>query len=258
MAKRLLDGSITKGLVALLFLAAPAWSQGKSTEAWQRLSRLQCLLEYFYMETGVYPLDLAEMEQVFKSRAPRAPRPVAIPLDPATNQPFKYQVDAAGRKYSITVPDPGKYGGEKIALSTLDWGYLADLADLKRFEQVVRQMSALMKAVATQCEMYAKDHAGQYPAQLDDLLPKYITRFPNDPLTGKNLTYKKLVDGYLISSPNPEKYGLKSFQYSSSQGIQMEQPPARQAGAKPDPITPVKPTTPAPAAPVTVPPPPER
>lgn len=250
MAKRLLDGSVKALSLALLLALAPAArAQDKTLEAWQRMSRLQCLVEYFYMETGVYPLDLAEMDQIFRAKAPRAPKPVAIPLDPATNQPFKYQVDASGRRYTISVPDPSKYGGQKMVLSTLDWGYLADLADLKRFEQVVRQNSAMMKAIATQCEMYAKDHAGKYPEQIDDLLPKYINRVPSDPLTGKNLVYKKLLDGYLISCPNPERYGLKTFLYSSTQGIQMEQMPPKQ-GEKPDsgaaPVKPAPDSKPAP------------
>jgi hypothetical protein len=225
MAKRLLDGSIKAALVSglLVLTGTPSWAQDKSSEAWQRLSRLQCLIEYFYMETGVYPLDLQEMDQIFRQRAPRAPKPVGIPIDPATNQPFVYKVETNGRKYSISVPDPSKYGGAKIALSTVDWGYLADLADLKRFSEIVRQMQNIMKVVATQVEMYAKDHGGQYPNQLDDLLPKYVTRMPSDPLTGKNLAYKKLVDGYIIGCPNPEKFGMKTFHYSSTKGIVMEQ-----------------------------------
>lgn len=222
MAKRLLDGSV-KALILAGLLLHPARAQDKSFEAWQRLSRLQCLIEYFFMETGVYPLDLAEMDQVFRQRAPRAPKPVSIPNDPATNQPFHYKLE--GRRYIISVPDASKYGGAKIALSSIDWGYLSDLADLKRFTEIVRQMQGLLKMVATQLEMYAKDHAGQYPASLDDMLPKYFTRMPSDPLTGKNLLYKKLVDGYVIGCPNPDKYGMKTFQYNSSQGIQMEQAP---------------------------------
>jgi hypothetical protein len=228
MVKRLLDGSVKVGLVGLALLASPLWADDKSNEAWQRMSRLQCLIEYFYMETGVYPLDLSEMDQIFRSRAPRAPKPVAIPVDPATNQPFKYQLEQGGRKYSLTVPDPARYGGSKMVLTSVDWGYLSDLADLKRFEEIVRSMNNLMKGIATQCEMYAKDHGGQYPAQLDDLLPKYLQRFPNDPLTGKNMAYKKQLDGYLIICPNPEKYGLKTFQYSSSQGIQTERLPRKE------------------------------
>ena len=235
MAKRLLDGSIKAALLAglLALTSSPTWAQDKSSEAWQRLSRLQCLIEYFYMETGVYPLDLHEMDQIFRQRAPRAPKPVGIPLDPATNQPFVYKTETNGRRYTISVPDPSKYGGTKIALTTVDWGYLADLADLKRFSEIVRQMQNIMKVVATQVEMYAKDHGGQYPNQLDDLLPKYVTRMPSDPLTGKNLSYKKLVDGYVIGCPNPEKFGMKTFQYSSAKGIMMEQAP--RGGPEPKP-----------------------
>ena len=244
MAKRLLDGSIIKSVVVVGLLIAfsmPTWAQDKSVEAWQRLSRLQCLIEYFYMETGVYPLDLQEMDQIFRQRAPRAPKPVAIPVDPATSQPFVYKLEKNGRRYSISVPDPSKYGGARLSLSTVDWGYLSDLADLKRFSEIVRQMQNIMKVVATQVEMFAKDHAGQYPSELDELLPKYVTRMPSDPLTGKNLSYKKLVDGYYISCPNPEKYGMKTFQYSSSKGIVMEQAPRPGSETKVPSITPAAP-----------------
>lgn len=199
------------------------------------MSRLQCLVEYFFMETGVYPLDLSEMEQVFRSRAPRAPRQVPIPLDPATNQPFKYQVDAQGRKYTISVPDPSKYGNARLVLAPVDWGYLADLADLRRFKAIVEESKAMMKLVATQTEMYAKDHSGHYPDSFDQMMPKYIQKFPSDPLTGKNLVYKKLLDGYTIGMPNPDRYGLKVFTYDSTKGIQMEQAArTRPTGKAPD------------------------
>ena len=234
MAKRLLDGSVAALLGGLLWLAPePAHAQDKSTEAWQRISRLQCLVEHFYMETGVYPLDLQEMDQYFRAKAPRAPKPVPIPMDPATNQPFLYKAEGNGRKYSLSVPDPAKYGGAKITLAPMDWGYLKDLADLQRFTEFLRSMQNMLKVVATWVEMYAKDHGGQYPNALDDLLPKYVTKMPSDPLTGKNLAYKKLVDGYVIGCPNPEKYGMKLFQYSSAKGIEMEQMPRGEAPKAP-------------------------
>lgn len=225
MAKRLLDGTVRAALFgSLLWLApAPALAQDKSTEAWQRLSRLQCLVEHFFMETGVYPLDLNEMDQYYRGKAPRAPKPIPMPLDPATNQPFTYKLD--GRKYSLSVPDSSKYGGARISVGAMDWGYLKDIADLQRFTEFVKSQQNMLKFVATYVEMFAKDHAAQYPNTLDDLLPKYLQKMPSDPLTGKNLTYKKLVDGYEISCPNPEKYGMKTFKYSSAKGIEMEQMP---------------------------------
>ncbi len=226
MAKRLLDGAVKAALTCgLLWLApAPALAQDKSTEAWQRISRLQSLVEHFFMETGVYPLDLNEMDQYYRSKARgAAPKPIPIPVDPATNQPFNYKLE--GRKYSLTVPDASKYGGTRIAVAAMDWGYLKDLADMQRFAEFVKSQQNMLKMVATYVELYAKDHTSQYPNALDDLLPKYLTRMPSDPLTGKNLGYKKLVDGYEISCPNPEKYGMKTFKYSSAKGIEMEQLP---------------------------------
>lgn len=226
MAQRLLDGAVKAALVgSLLWLApAPALAQDKSTEAWQRIGRVQCLIEHFYMETGVYPLDLNEMDQYYRNKAPRA-KPLPMPVDPASNQPFVYKLDTNGRKYSLSVPDPAKYGGARITVVPMDWGYLKDLADLQRFTEFVRSQQNLLKVVATQVEYYSKDHAGQYPNTLDDMLPKYFTKMPSDPLTGKNLLYKKLVDGYEISCPNPEKYGMIAFKYTSAKGIVMEQMP---------------------------------
>lgn len=233
MAKRLLDGAVKAALFgSLLWLApAPALAQDKSTEAWQRLSRLQSLVEHFYMETGVYPLDLNEMDQYYRGKAPRAPKPVPIPVDPATNQPFSYKLE--GRKYNLSVPDPSKYGGARIAVSAVEWGYLKDLADLQRFSEILRGLQGILKAVATQIEYYAKDHAGQYPASLDDMMPRYLQKMPSDPLTGKNLTYKKLVDGYELGCPSPEKYGMKTFRYTSAKGIEMEQMPRGDQGKTP-------------------------
>jgi hypothetical protein len=241
MAKRLLDGTVKAALFGtLLWLApTPALAQDKSTEAWQRISRLQSLVEHFFMETGVYPLDLSEMDQYYRNKARgAAPKPIPIPVDPATNQPFVYKVDS--RKYSLSVPDASKYGGTRIAVSAMDWGYLKDLADLQRFTEFVRSQQNLLKVVATQVEYYSKDHAGQYPASLDDLLPKYFTKMPSDPLTGKNLLYKKLVDGYEISCPNPEKYGMKHFKYTSAKGIEMEQAPRGDAPKAPKALEDIK------------------
>lgn len=244
-----------KHLLAVgMFLTATlsAWPQDRVGDAWARLSKLQSYIEYVFMETGAYPASLDEMEDLF-SRAPRGTSKIALPLDPATNKPFKYAPDQTRRHYTLTVPDPAAYGGARIAVKEVEWGYLADLADLRRYEQVVRQSGNIMKALATQCELYAKDHQRQYPNSFDELMPKYIQRHPTDPMTGKNFVYRKMADGYLIDNPNPERYGLKTFRYDSRTGLVVEQAqPAKapQPGAAPAPAPPSAPApAPAPAPP---------
>ncbi len=226
------------------FLLGPgAWAQEESDEAppaaateqpatsavsplqkgLQEISSLQSMLEFFFMEAGVYPTELGDLNAAFNFQLPKGARPVVVPKDPLTGEPFVY-VPAANRKgYALRFPDPGKYGLAKdLELRPVSWGWLALRAERKRFEELAKLSKYHMETLATEIEMFAKDNQGAYPKTLDPLYPKYINRYPQDPITGKNYGYQQLADGYLISSPNPERYGLKMFQYSSSRGMLVE------------------------------------
>lgn len=226
-------------LVAALTLGVQA-AEDKLAECWSKLSRIQAYVEYFYMETGIYPPSLDDLEKILNDQAPQKSRLIKLPVDPATNKPFRFLLEKDGKRYQLTVPDAGAYGGKAPTLANVDWAFLSGLAEKRRFEQMLVQSATMLKAVAGACEMYAKDHNKQYPSALDDLMPKYLQRVPSDPLTGKNLLYKKTVDGYQIVNPNPEKYMLKVFIYDSSSGIKVEQMDGRTP--KPEP-----PPTPSPA-----------
>ena len=206
-----------------LGLAEAAQAESKLLhESWTRLSRTQTLIEYFYMEAGFYPTSLEELEQLINSKAPKGAKHIYVPKDPATKQSFSYTLDKTGRRYILTVTDGSKYPEGKPLLTAMDWGFLSDLAELRRYDQVVRHTTNIIKAVATQVELYAKDHQGQFPTSLDDLMPKYLSRFPTDPLTNKNFTYTKLPAGYVVACPNPERYGFKVFRYSSISGMELQ------------------------------------
>lgn len=211
----------------LLALALTAGAEDKLTDCWTKLARIQTYVEYFYMETGIYPASLDDLEKILNDQAPPKSRQIKLPLDPATNKPFRFLLEKDGKRYQLTVPDAAAYGGKAPMVTNVDWAFLSLLAEKRRFEQVVLQSASMLKAVAAACEMYAKDHNKQYPGSLDDLMAKYLQRIPSDPLTGKNLTYKKTVDGYQIINPNPEKYMLKTFLYDSSSGLKVEQLDAR-------------------------------
>ncbi len=216
-------------VVSSLLLASPLVGRAdgpptsKNQETWSRMSQIQSMLEYFFLEAGFYPATLEELDQLVNSKAPRNSRTLVIPKDPITNQPFQYVVDRSSKKYRLSVPDASKYDNAGPLLTNMDWGFLSELADLRRYEQIVRHSTNMMKAVATSCELFAKDHKGAFPESLDDLLPKYLGRFPTDPITGKNLSYKKADNGYVVSCPNPDRYGFRIFQYSSANGMQVEQ-----------------------------------
>ena len=189
----------------------------------QELASMQSMLEFFFMEAGVYPPTLEELNLAYNSELPRGARPVPIPKDPVTGKDFIYRPAENRKGYTLTFPDPTKYGlPASFTLRPVSWGWLALRAERKRFEEMVKLSKFHIESIATQVEMYAKDNNGTFPKTMDQLYPDYIKRHPQDPVTGKNYLYKQLADGYIVSSPNPERYGLKLFQYSSSKGIQVE------------------------------------
>lgn len=199
-----------------------------------QMAALQSMLEFYFMEAGVYPGELSEMSAVFNYQLPKSAKPVIVPKDPATGQQFVYTPAANKKSYRLRFPDPAKYGNEgNLELTNVGWGWLALRAERMRFEEMAKLSKYHMETLASALEMFSKDNKKAFPDNLDGLYPKYIKRHPQDPITGKNYEYKKLADGYLISSPNPERYGLKLFQYSSSRGMVVEAIPAGQQATKP-------------------------
>lgn len=227
-------------VLALLALAAwqvPAVAQDVPPwrEAVVRMSKVQALLEYFYMETGEYPPNLAVLERSFNHALPDKAPKVVVPLDPASSKPFVYELSQDGRRYRLAPPEPDKYGANAVVLDSIDWAWMAVLARQRRAEQLALECKYNMEVLATQSEMFAKDNGGKFPSQVDELVPKYIPRHPTCPLSGKNYTYAPGGKGYFISCPNPPNHGLRKFGYSSDRGMVVEplegRAPAGQAPA---------------------------
>jgi len=191
-------------------------------EAAVRMSRLQALLEYFYMETGEYPPNLKVLERFFNHGIPDEAPKVTVPTDPATSKPFLYEVSQDALRYRLAPPDPGAYGAQALTLETLDWGWMAALARQRRAEQMGMECRLKIEVLATQCEMYAKDHEGKFPTRIEDLVPKYLPRVPVCPATGQAHLLVPTSTGYFISCPNPNSHGLKKFGYASDKGMVVE------------------------------------
>ena len=84
-----------------------------------------------------------------------------------------------------------------------------------------------LKNIAVVLDMYAADNKDVYPndntpAAKDHIFIKdgYLARPVVDPITGKDYTVKLIdKDHYIISCPNPEKYGYKNIDYYSEGGL---------------------------------------
>jgi len=217
-------------LVALalwtLILSAPGSRVCADEAAWKeaaiRMSRLQALLEYFFMETGEYPPSLMILDRFFNHGVPDKAPKVTVPTDPATSKPFLYEVSQDALHYRLAPPDSSAYGAQALTLETLDWGWMAALARQRRAEQMGMECRLKIEVLATQCEMYAKDHEGKFPSRIEDLVPKYLPRIPVCPASGQAHLLVSTATGYFVSCPNPNSHGLKKFGYASDKGIVVE------------------------------------
>jgi hypothetical protein len=76
-------------------------------------------------------------------------------------------------------------------------GYDKVNSSAERIEQVQRNLHLAFALAA-----YHSDH-GRYPAKLDELVPKYLEKIPDDLFSGKALIYRVEDDGYLLYSVGP-------------------------------------------------------
>ena len=67
--------------------------------------------------------------------------------------------------------------------------------DKQRLEQVHRDMVLLWGAL----DMYADEHDGNLPANLDELTPKYLTEVPSDPFSTPETAKTATPSGYTQS-----------------------------------------------------------
>jgi hypothetical protein len=73
---------------------------------------------------------------------------------------------------------------------------------LERCLETRADLRCAMAALAT--ERYRRAN-GRWPESLDALVPKYLSKVPDDPFTGKALKVKRLVDGVVIYSVGDDR-----------------------------------------------------
>ncbi|MBQ7501211.1 hypothetical protein IJT93_00650 [bacterium] len=186
-------------------------------------ARLQVLIEYYFMQSGRYPHSLESLEKSFNAGLPKdAPR-VALGNEPASGLPFIYEPVRDYCSYTLKMPKPELYAEYLPALSNIDWAWLRFAAEGKRVERLAVQCTENIEALATRCELYAKDHNKAYPANLAALKPVYMPRELFCPVDGKPYVYILNKGGYTISCPSPNGHGLGNFTYNSEKGLQIEE-----------------------------------
>lgn len=190
-----------------------------TSDAIEALSRLRVYVEFYFMETGDYPESLEMLDRDLNSLLPDGMEPVKIPKDPITGLDFKYTPTKDKKSYTLSVPEPSKYGVATLQFASVPWGGFARIAEKRKNEFLYKNTLDGLMALATAVEYYAKDHKGKFPAKLKDLIPDYIKTMPLCPASGKPFDYVVEGDNYKISSPSPESLGKKEVTFSSSRGL---------------------------------------
>lgn len=182
-------------------------------------ARMQVLIEYYFMESGLYPVSLKTLEHSFNVGLPADAPKVVLENDPLSGKPFVYEVSKDRRHYTLSMPEPAKYGQDIPQLETIDWGWLLLAAEGKRMERLLSDCTRNINELATACEIYAKDHNKAFPAKLEALRPQYMFRELRCPASGKPYIYVFRRGGYTIECPESNKHGLGSVKYDSDKGL---------------------------------------
>lgn len=198
----------------------------KLAECIKNISKVQTLIEYFYMESGVYPESLDSLDKSYNVPSDKnmeIKERIEIPKDPATGKSFVYKLDEKNpNNYFLSAPDPKAYGVEKIELNALEWGWMKTLAGEERRKWGISICVDLLKRLATDIEIYASENKKQFPKELDTLVKEKfeIADVLTCPVSKKKYIYILNKDNtYVIKCPDPSAHKLKELEYDSLKGI---------------------------------------
>ncbi len=209
--------------------ATPSLQQEIQIRCFENLSRTQALLEVFALNNEfVYPENLEKLEEWLNGEFSRkTEKHLGIPLDPLTQKSLVYSRSDDGLSYSLSLPDPGKYGLPEFSFANYPWIGTEKIATLKREAEKWRQEKPLvdceknLKKIQDALERYYVDNQGIYPVAPEKLTPRYLREIPVCPATGGAYSYQKKRNGkqFDLSCPNPGEHGLQELGISSAGGL---------------------------------------
>lgn len=221
-------------VIAALFFGAASFSEEAKIkdknplleECVKNMSKIQALLEYFYLQSGSYPESLAEMNKSYNvpmDKSVELKDKIEIPKDPATGKDFIYKVDPKNpENYQLMAPEPKLYGAEKLELNAVNWAWMKVYAGEERRKMGISLCIDLLNRLATYIELYAADNKGQFPKTLDVLIKSKpeVAEISTCPASKKKYGYEIKKDGtYAIKCPDPAAHKVKQIEYDSVKGI---------------------------------------
>lgn len=194
-------------------------AEGKLNAAVGALSKVQALLEFYFMEAGQYPDTLEDMISQYNQGVKQSDPLVTIPTDPATGKKLLYTPSSDRMKYAVRVPEPAAYGMASLEVHQVDWGWMVGLASEQRRKRMTLRCAQYMQLLGDVIDQYSKANRNKYPDSLDQLMPKYLQKEPMCPLSKKPYVYTHTDRGFEVACPNPKEHGLEYLRFSSTEGL---------------------------------------
>jgi hypothetical protein len=99
----------------------------------------------------------------------------------------------------LTAMAAGRLGQDKRNEIVADTILGLALLEIPSDHQATVRMQFQIEKLALALAVFKAD-SGRYPAQLADLVPKYLAAVPDDPFSGRGLVYRRAANGYLLYS----------------------------------------------------------
>lgn len=237
---------LTATLAVLITAASLQWpacgqdktGDDKMSQLITAMSQIQSYIEFYYMETGVYPKNLKDLEKIYNEEAVKEADRVTIPKDPATGKDFTYEYNKDANTYRLSCPDPSQYGMKKCELVPIKWGWMNVIPEEKKRKAYASFCKYNLDHIGTALKKYMEQEK-KLPKSLKDLVPAYMKALPGCPFTGKDYAFTAKGDEVIIGCPNPKEHGFTVFEISSKSGfratpIMPQEPPQKTPGSGPD------------------------
>jgi len=203
------------------------------------ISQIQTYIEFFYMETGVYPKNLKDLEKIYNEEASKDGEKVTIPKDPASGNDFIYEYNKDANTYRLSCPDPSLYGMKKCDLIPIKWGWMNVIPEEKKRKAYASFCKFNLDSIAAATKKYAELEK-KAPKSLKEMVPAYLKALPGCTLSGKDYIFTAKGDEIVVTCPNPKEHGFSVFEISSKSGfralpiITQGEPPQKTPGSGTD------------------------
>lgn len=165
-------------------MSVPGQSDEFDSQRKDDLEYIRVMLKIYLSDNSQYPSGLEELTGLY---------PWMSTKDPETDEPYEYKPSLDFKSYALKA---------NLSNATV---YEGDPQNLEKATALV--INENIKALAHRLESYYSDN-NVYPTQLDELVPKYTKKIPQNPHTLKEYQYQSSGDKYTISGelPNGEIY----------------------------------------------------